>query len=171
LLHNNAPSHKAASVCKFFTQKFIIPLAPPYSPDFSPPYYFIFPKLKINLKELQFADVFEIEETVIDELQKVQKVKFSAAFQKLYDRAKTFTYPNGAYFKYKSSMFSIFKKTQSYNLWTALCMAFPLKKLVGECAAILLHTHIASLVSIRQISSPLIFRIITYYTHTVSILA
>jgi len=34
-----------------------------------------------------------------DELKKVQKEEFSAAFQKLYDRVKACIYVNGAYFE------------------------------------------------------------------------
>jgi hypothetical protein len=44
----------------------------------------------MKLRGLQFADVFEIQEAVIDELKKVPKEEFSAAFQQLYDRAKAF---------------------------------------------------------------------------------
>jgi histone-lysine N-methyltransferase SETMAR len=72
---------------------------PPYSPDLSPPDYFLFPKLKMKLKGLHFADVAEIQEAVTDELKKVQKEEFSAAFQKLYDSAKACMYANGAYFE------------------------------------------------------------------------
>jgi len=61
---------------------------PPYSSDLSPPDYFLFPKLKKKLKGLHFADVAEIQEAVTDELKKVQKEEFSAAFQKLYDRTQ-----------------------------------------------------------------------------------
>jgi len=42
-------------------------LQPPYSPDLSPPDYFLFPKLKMKLKRLHFADVAEVEEAVTDE--------------------------------------------------------------------------------------------------------
>jgi hypothetical protein len=38
----------------------------PHSPDLSPPDYFLFPKLKINLKGLHFGDVAEIQEAVIN---------------------------------------------------------------------------------------------------------
>jgi hypothetical protein len=58
LLHDNAPANKAASVCKFFTPKNVTTLYhTPYSPDLSPPDYFLFPKLKMKLKGLHFADV------------------------------------------------------------------------------------------------------------------
>jgi histone-lysine N-methyltransferase SETMAR len=77
------------------------PLPHPYSPDLSPPDYFLIPKLKMKLKGLHFADVAEIQETVTDELKKVQKEEFSAAFQKLYHRAKARIYTNGTYFEFK----------------------------------------------------------------------
>jgi hypothetical protein len=63
-------------------------LSPSYSPDLSPPDYFLFPKLKTNLKGLHFTDVAEIQEAVIDELKKFQKEEISIAFQKMYDGAK-----------------------------------------------------------------------------------
>jgi len=72
----------------------------PYSPDLSPPDYFLFPKLKMKLKGLHFSDVAEIQEAVTDELKKVLKEEFSAAFQKLYDLAKACIYASGAYFEF-----------------------------------------------------------------------
>ena len=100
LLRDNALAHKAASVCQFLTQKNVkTPYHPLYSPDLSPPDYFLFPKLKLKLKGLHSADVAEIQEAVTDELRKVQKEEFSAAFQKLYDRAKACIYASGAYFE------------------------------------------------------------------------
>jgi hypothetical protein len=71
LLHDNVPAHKAASVCQFLTPKNVTTLyqpPPPYCPDLSPPDYFLFPKLKMKLKELHLADVAEIQEVVNDEL-------------------------------------------------------------------------------------------------------
>ena len=101
-LHNNAPAHKDASVCPFLTQKNVTTLYQPlYSPDLSLPDYFLFPKLKMKLKGLHFADVAGIQEAVTNKLQKVQKEEFSAAFQKLYNHAKAHIYANGAYFEYK----------------------------------------------------------------------
>ena len=72
---------------------------PPYSPDLSPPDYFLFPKLKTNLKGLHFGDVTVIQEAVTDKLKKVQKEEFSASFQKLYESVKAWKYANGAYFE------------------------------------------------------------------------
>ena len=73
LLHDNTPAHKAASVCQFLTQKMLQPFITPYSPDLTPPDYFLFPKLKMKLKGLHLADVAEIQEAVSNELNKVKK--------------------------------------------------------------------------------------------------
>jgi hypothetical protein len=78
------------------------------------PDYFLFPKLKMKLKGLHFADAAEIQEAVTDELKKVQKEAFSAAFQKLYDCAKACIYSSRAYFELKNACLPhvslIFKK-------------------------------------------------------------
>jgi hypothetical protein len=88
LLHHNAPTHKVASVCQFLTPKNVTTLYhPQYSPDLSPPDYFLFPKLKMKLKGLHFVAVAEIQEAAT-ELKKLQKQEFSASLQKLYDREK-----------------------------------------------------------------------------------
>jgi hypothetical protein len=88
---------------------------PPYSPDLSQPDYFLFPKLKMKLKGLHFAVVADIQKVVTDELKKVLKVEFSAAFQKLYDRAKPVYVPlelilNKKKYVSSSCVFDFFKK-------------------------------------------------------------
>ena len=82
LLHDNARAHKAASVCQFLTpQNVITPYHPHYSPDLSPPDYFLFPKLKMKLKGLHCSDVAEIQDAITDEPKKVRKEEFSAVFR------------------------------------------------------------------------------------------
>jgi hypothetical protein len=76
-----------------------------YSPDLSPPDYFLFPRLKMKLKGFHCADEAEIQEAVTDELKKVQKEEFSAAFQKLYDHTKVCIYAYGAYFNFKKKSY------------------------------------------------------------------
>ena len=98
------PPTKLQVFANFWTKKmlqlFITP-RPSYSPNLSPPNYFLFPKLKVKLKELHFADVAEIQEAVSDELKKVQEEEISAAFQQLYDRAEVCIYAKGAYLELK----------------------------------------------------------------------
>jgi hypothetical protein len=75
---DNVPAHKAASVCQFLIpKKCYNPLSSTYSPDLSPPDYFLLPKLKMTLKGLRFADIAAIQEVATNELRKVQKEKFS----------------------------------------------------------------------------------------------
>jgi hypothetical protein len=68
-------------------------------------------------KGLHFGDVAEIQEVIIDESKKVQKDEFSAAFQKLYDRAKACIYATGTYVELKRLCFFLiclrFLKNQS----------------------------------------------------------
>jgi len=51
----------------------------------------------MKLEGLQSADVAEIQKAVTDELKKVQREEFSAAFQKLYNHTKACIYATGAY--------------------------------------------------------------------------
>jgi hypothetical protein len=95
LLHDNAPAHKAASVCQFLTPKNVTTLYHrPHFPDLSSHRLFSVLQVEIVVKNLHFADVNEIQEAVTDELKKVQKEEFPAAFQKLYDSAKACIYAN-----------------------------------------------------------------------------
>jgi len=89
LLHDNAPAHKAASVCQFLTPKMLQPLITPYTPDLSPPDYFLLPMLKMKLKGLHFADVAEIQQTVTDELKKVQKKELFGSFSETVRKRKS----------------------------------------------------------------------------------
>jgi hypothetical protein len=76
LSHDNALAHKAARVCQFLTPKNVTTLYHPlYLPYLSPPEYFLFPKLKMKLEGCCR------EQAITDELKKVQKEEFSAAFQ------------------------------------------------------------------------------------------
>ena len=63
------------------------------------PDYLLFSNLKMKLKGFHLAVVAEIQEAVNGELKKVLTEEFSAAFQKLYDRAKAHIYANEAYFE------------------------------------------------------------------------
>jgi hypothetical protein len=67
----------------FDPKKSYNPLSPPVLSRFTSTRLFSVPKLKTNLKGLHTADVAEIQETVNDELKKIQKDEFLAAFQKL----------------------------------------------------------------------------------------
>ena len=67
-------------------------------------------------------DVAEIQESVTDELQKVQKGEFSVAFKKLYDHAKACICGNGAYFELKKGMYLRFLKKSSCKTFGQHCV-------------------------------------------------
>ena len=91
------PTHTAVFANFFYLKQCCNHLSPLFSPDLSLTDYFLFPKLKVKLKELHFMDVAEIEEAVTGELKK----EFSAAFQKLYYCAKACICASGSYFELK----------------------------------------------------------------------
>jgi hypothetical protein len=64
----------------FYPKKCYNRLSNPYTPDLSPPGYFLFRELKMQLKELHFADVAEIQEAVTDKLKKVPKIGVFGSF-------------------------------------------------------------------------------------------
>jgi hypothetical protein len=85
LLHDNAPAHKSASVRQFFyPKKCYNPSSPPVISRCISARLFSVPQVENELKGFQIADFAEIQEAVTDDLKKVHKEKFSAAFQKLH---------------------------------------------------------------------------------------
>jgi len=80
------------------------PFFRPVFPRFISARLFSFPQAENEDKGLHFADVAEIQGAVTNELKKVRKEEFSAAFQKLYDRANVCMYANVAYFEIKKVM-------------------------------------------------------------------
>jgi len=106
LLHNNAPAHKAASVCQFLTQKMLQPFitSPRTLQIYLHQTIFCSPNLTMKLKGLHFMDDAEIQEAITEELKKVEKEEFSAAFQKLYNCTKACIYANEAYFEFKKKI-------------------------------------------------------------------
>ena len=101
LLHNNAPSHNAAIVKKFLTNRNVAVLHhPPYSPDLAPADYFLFPpRLKISLKGRHFQTVEEIQCAVTRELNGISKTAFLEGMKKLKERANKCIDQGGMYFE------------------------------------------------------------------------
>jgi len=100
LLHDNAPAHSAAKIRQFLTQKQVATLNhPPYSPDLSPPNYFLFPKVKLQLKGARFDTIEEIQKAVTDQLNKIHAEDFSNAMKKLETHANLCITSNGSYFE------------------------------------------------------------------------
>jgi histone-lysine N-methyltransferase SETMAR len=76
LRRENCAQDSAAIIRKFLSQKQVATLnltpPPPYSPDLSPPDYFLFPKVKLQLKGARFDTSEGIQKAVTDQLNKIQ---------------------------------------------------------------------------------------------------
>jgi hypothetical protein len=65
----------------------------------SPPDYFLFPKVKLQLKGARFDTIEGIQEAVTDQLNKISAEYFSNAMKKLETRANLYITSNGSYFE------------------------------------------------------------------------
>jgi hypothetical protein len=72
---------------------------PQYSPDLSPPDYFLFPKVKFHLKGARFDTTEEIQKTVTNLLNTIPAEDFSNAIKKLETHANQCIKSNGFYFE------------------------------------------------------------------------
>ena len=100
LLHDNAPAHKSATVQEYLKESGLDVLDhPPYSPDLSPCYFWLFPRLKEMLAGHRFESRCGIGSAVYQCLQHIPKEDFWAAFQKWVDRCKMCVEADGAYFE------------------------------------------------------------------------
>ena len=100
LLHDNAPAHLAAKIRQFLAQNQVATLNhPPYSPDLSPPDYFLFLKVKMQLKGARFDTIEEIQKAVTDQLNKIPAEDFSKAMKKLETHVNLCIPSNGSYFE------------------------------------------------------------------------
>ncbi|KDR14989.1 hypothetical protein L798_10680, partial [Zootermopsis nevadensis] len=101
LLHDNALAHSAAMIQQFLAQKQVVTLqqTPPHSPDLAPADYFLFPKVKFQLKGARFDTIKVIQKAVTDKLQVIPAEDFSNAMNKLKTRANQCIASNGSYFE------------------------------------------------------------------------
>jgi hypothetical protein len=72
---------------------------PPYSPDWSHPDYFLFPKVKLQLKGARFDTIEGIQKAVTDQLNPIFAKDFSNAMKKLETRTHLCITSNGFYFE------------------------------------------------------------------------
>jgi hypothetical protein len=88
LLHDdNAPSHRALVMREFLAHKGIITLpCPPYSPDLAPCNFFLFLKMKLQLKGRCFDRVEEIQQESQNVIGTLQEQDFQHAFQQWQQR-------------------------------------------------------------------------------------
>jgi len=72
LHHDNAPAHIALSVRKFLTKNGMTTAShPPYSQDLAPCDFFLFPRIKRDLKGKRFQNVEEVREKTTEALKTI----------------------------------------------------------------------------------------------------
>jgi [histone H3]-lysine36 N-dimethyltransferase SETMAR len=81
LHHDNAPAHKAARTMDALAAVGINLVEPaPYSPDLAPCDFFLFPKIKKNLRGIRFETRAAVLEALQVELEKLEKHDFEVCF-------------------------------------------------------------------------------------------
>lgn len=100
LHHDNAPAHRAQLTQNFLqsTNLEILP-HPPYSPDLAPCDFFLFPKMKKNLKGRHFGNREELLNALDEELKRFTPDDMRACFSQWFERMKKCIAKKGCYFE------------------------------------------------------------------------
>jgi len=100
LHHDNAPAHAALSVKQFSAKNnmTVIP-HPPRSPHFAPCDFFLFPRMKCQMKRKRFADVSEVKKKTLEVLNKISNEEFQKYFQQWEKRLCKCIESKGKYFE------------------------------------------------------------------------
>ena len=96
---DNAPVHNSILVTDYLTKMGIkTVLQPAYSPDLAPCDFWLFPKLKENLRGCRYETIEEMKEAVTKVIDTLTPEDFNGAFQKLLERYKCIA-AGGDYFE------------------------------------------------------------------------
>lgn len=100
LHHDNAPAHRSLLVGQYLA-KHQLPVLPqpPYSPDLAPADFYLFPRLKDQLKGRRFESAEEVEAATKDAMRGVSKNGFQECFQQWYGRWQKCVVAEGHYFE------------------------------------------------------------------------
>lgn len=82
LHHDNAPAHTSLSVQQFLTKNnmAIVP-HPSYSPNLAPCDFFLFPRIKHDLKGKHFVNIDEVKPKSLEALNRICTEEFQKCFQ------------------------------------------------------------------------------------------
>ena len=97
---DNAPVHNSILVTDYLTKMGIKTVPhPPYSPDLAPCDFWLFPKLKENLRGCRYETIKEMKEAVTRVIDTLTQEDFHGAFQKLLERYNKCIAAGGDYFE------------------------------------------------------------------------
>lgn len=101
LHHDNAPAHTSLLVSEYLAKNSMAVLPqPPYSPDLAPCDFFLFPKLKSELKGKKFDTREEIAEKSRMRLKAIPKDSFKKCFEEWKNRFELCIKAGGDYFEH-----------------------------------------------------------------------
>lgn len=96
--HDNVSVHTAIPVRQYYAKNNIVLLPhPPYSPDLAPCDFFLFPRIKMNLKEKYFVDVNEVEQKTLEVLTNIKEDEFLRCFEQWKTKLEKCINSNGEY--------------------------------------------------------------------------
>ncbi len=95
LVHDNAPSHNSLLIRQFLAKKNVVMLHHP--PYLAPADYFLFPRLKIHLKDHRFDDMSAIQKAVTHGLKAIPVSGFAHTLDWLADRTQRCVDAGGVY--------------------------------------------------------------------------
>ena len=100
LLHDGAPAHRADIVVNFLHQR-RIPLIPHpgYSPDLSPPDYWLFAHLKNKIRGQRFHDMIQLQNAIDHEIGQIPAAAWAAAMDRYVPRLRRCIQARGEYFE------------------------------------------------------------------------
>lgn len=98
--HDNAPAHTALRIRQFLTSHgmTLVP-HPPYSPDLAPADFFLFPRMKRDLKGRRFDTVEDVIAASTGALNSIQVEEFQRCFEQWKQRLDKCISSNGEYFE------------------------------------------------------------------------
>ncbi|CAK9824002.1 Mariner Mos1 transposase [Anthophora retusa] len=100
LHHDNAPCHTALLVREWQAKHNLVTLPhPPYSPDLAPPDFFLFPRLKRQMKGRRFDTIEAVQEAITRGLRSIPVENFQPAYADWQTRYTKCINSGGCYFE------------------------------------------------------------------------
>ncbi len=100
LHHDNAPAHSSQLIVDFLAKKGIpVVRQAPYSPDMAPSDFWLFPKIKQQLKGFRFQSRDDIMQNATDQLKVLSPDEFETCFEQWKHRWVKCVNAQGAYFE------------------------------------------------------------------------
>ena len=125
---DNAPLHNFILITYYLTKKGIKAVPhPPYSPDLAPCDFWLFPKLKGNLRGCCYETTEEMKEAVTKVIDTLTQEDFHEAFQKLFEWYNKCIAAGGDYFEGDLSFMCVLPikvpiRKKSGNLFNEPCI-------------------------------------------------